>query len=518
MSTVFSLQPKASSPNENVPCGTPLAGACRHPTGSALVDLAHLLVPKGAVGVDVGTGDGRYTRECARLVGARGSVCAFESSPGKRAALHQSLQQQGVQNVTVFPYQLFHGGASSARNVSVAGRRGSACWTGAQAGPDVGTEAVLPVVRTLDTVLNRLRLHRLDVLKIDAGGHEPEALEGALETIQRFSPVVILACQPLAEMCPGAFYRWLQALGWVPYTQTFAPLRDTAAFAAYYNTADADRWLLITLGPLPTHPLARNFVQGAHPQPGVLAPPMLRRQASCPLCGQTLYGPGPGGRFTPGEPEIMPRCTGCQSLERHRGMRLIWNRLRPLLGNVSALQFSPDPSPPGGAFASLEVSVYGGENSLDLQQIAREDASYGMVLCNHVLEHVADDGAAFAELVRILSPQGILQFAVPAPRDHEVTIDWGYPDWEQHGHYRVYGRDLWNRFTTAGPFAVLEVEVADPVTGTEDVVYFIARQQTDLAPYAQRLAEHARVHCYTVGTEPGQPVVPENDCKGGGNE
>lgn len=447
-----------------------------------LMDFFHLCLPGGAVVIEAGVGDGRFTRECARLTGVRGRLLAFEPSPGKRASLQQSLRQRSLGNVTLFPYQLFQG-AEETRFAP------NGC-------PAAGASP--PLIRTLDAVLNRLPLERLDVIKIDAGGHEPEALAGALQTMQRFSPVVMLACRSLARMCPGEFYRWLQALGWRLYEESFAPINDLPAFTAYYEAAEDEQWLFISQGPLEAHPLLRGVPHGADRRLGGNSP-MIRRQAGCPLCGGILYGMGPSGRFTPGEPDVMPRCLGCQSLERHRAMRLVWNCLRPLLGRVRALQFAPDPSPLPDAFAALEVSVYGGENSLDIQDIDRGDASYDMVLCNHVLEHVADDAAALAELLRILAPGGVVQLAVPAPRSHAVTRDWGFPDWGRHGHYRVYGRDLWGRFVAAGPFAVLEVPVADPVTGCEDVVYFIARHGASLAPYAERLEQYARLRVWGVG-------------------
>ena len=65
------------------------------------------------------------------------------------------------------------------------------------------------------------------------------------------------------------------------------------------------------------------------------------------------------------------------------------------------LQFSEDPSAPREAFARFEVSVYGGANSLDMAAIDRSDGAYGLVIANHVLEHVGDDRAAMAELARV---------------------------------------------------------------------------------------------------------------------
>lgn len=75
--------------------------------------------------------------------------------------------------------------------------------------------------------------------------------------------------------------------------------------------------------------------------------------------------------------------------------------------------FSRDPPAPRDLFGCFEVSIYGSPTSLDFQAIDRPDGIYDFVICNHVLEHVADDRAAYRELIRILKPTGILQFTVP---------------------------------------------------------------------------------------------------------
>jgi SAM-dependent methyltransferase len=129
-----------------------------------------------------------------------------------------------------------------------------------------------------------------------------------------------------------------------------------------------------------------------------------------------------------------------------------------------------------GWFMSYEVSVYGGRNSLDIQNIAREPGSYSYIICNHVLEHVEHDDLAVKELLRVLTDDGILQFAVPDPLHHKLTSDWGYPNPKNHGHYRTYGADLLRtRLSPLLQQSVLSVVAQDPVTSYEDVVYFCTK-------------------------------------------
>ena len=189
----------------------------------------------------------------------------------------------------------------------------------------------------------------------------------------------------------------------------------------------------------------------------------------------------------------LPACASCGSLERHRTVRVVW---RALIGaelcRLKAIQFSLDPSVDKKWFKRFEVSIFGKENSLDLEAIFRPSGSYDIVICNHVLEHVEDDRRAFREVMRILAPLGLFQFTVPLPQTRAVTEEWGYPD-RPHGHYRLYGRDLVDRFGEArSGVKFLCVSGADPVTGDPDFVYFAFLDERRLESIRQRLSKAFR--------------------------
>lgn len=187
--------------------------------------------------------------------------------------------------------------------------------------------------------------------------------------------------------------------------------------------------------------------------------------ADCPICGTSTFQPGPKGRTALNG--TMPRCAGCGSLERHRVARLMFDRLgHGDFADWSAIQFSPDPTVDPDWFASYELSVYGEPGGLDIQSIDRPDEAYDYVGCSHVLEHVGDDRAALCELLRITTADGLLYLAVPDPFVEEITRDWGFPKPEKYGHWRVYGRDVAERFQDYVPRQpVLAYEGEDPVTG-----------------------------------------------------
>jgi hypothetical protein len=197
----------------------------------------------------------------------------------------------------------------------------------------------------------------------------------------------------------------------------------------------------------------------------------------CNICGGNEFVSGPKGRFSiTGKP---PRCKGCSSLERHRCLREIYLQLNKLMSfkEMSALQISKDRAIDPQWFASHELSIYGGNNSIDIQNIGRQDKRYDIVICNHVLEHIENDYLALKELMRVTSDSGFFQLAVPDPCRLKKTKDWGYPNEKKHGHYRMYGIDIEEKFAKVfnSEIQKIQVLIVDPVTQLNDLFFFFTR-------------------------------------------
>ena len=195
----------------------------------------------------------------------------------------------------------------------------------------------------------------------------------------------------------------------------------------------------------------------------------------CNICGGDKFGPGPGGRSSLNG--RLPQCKSCLSLERHRTARAAILDLRTdEFQNFNVLQISQDRCVEPDWFAQHFVSIYGTETSLDLQKIDRPSSVFDLVICNHVLEHVQYDNAALQELCRIIKEDGFVFLTFPDPANIANTVDWGFPREDQHGHYRIYGRDVENMMREhLGHRWVLSQTVADPATGVDDLVYFLAK-------------------------------------------
>jgi SAM-dependent methyltransferase len=200
--------------------------------------------------------------------------------------------------------------------------------------------------------------------------------------------------------------------------------------------------------------------------------------AECNICGGAEFAPAPNNRLS--RRGLPPVCAKCGSLERHRIGRKVLTAVRDSerFLKLDLLQLSRDPAVAKDWFASVETSQYGGENSIDIQDIDRPDGRYGFIVCSHILEHVPDPRRALQELARVLNPEGLLYLAYPYPIAREITKDWGFPEPTQHGHYRVFGRDFEAEFGPLLPDAyTIAIQERDDVTGDYDLQYLIAKDE-----------------------------------------
>jgi SAM-dependent methyltransferase len=199
---------------------------------------------------------------------------------------------------------------------------------------------------------------------------------------------------------------------------------------------------------------------------------------ACNICGGLRFGPGPSARLS--IKGLEPRCLACGSLERHRAARRLVDsfRISAFFADYRLIRFSPDPILDVEWFASAELSVYGGENSCDLEAIDRPDGAYDVILCSHVLEHVRDDAKALREMMRVLSPRGFILLMVPRTENGTLTEDWAFADPAKNFHYRGYGRDFDEKLREVLPQAyVMAAEAADPVTGDEKCLHMLTKSE-----------------------------------------
>lgn len=96
------------------------------------------------------------------------------------------------------------------------------------------------------------------------------------------------------------------------------------------------------------------------------------------------------------------------------------------------------------------------DRQADITALPFADASFDIILCNHVLEHVPDDARAMSEVFRVLAPGGWAMLLTPyradadTDEDPDATPDERVRRFGQDDHVRTYGRDYPDRLRSAG--------------------------------------------------------------------
>lgn len=216
---------------------------------------------------------------------------------------------------------------------------------------------------------------------------------------------------------------------------------------------------------------------------------MRGRRYRCPVCGRGFRRILPYGYVRVRENAL---CPSCLSLERHRLLWLWLGRETDLFGRLPrVLHIAPEVCLRShfrrlykGArdrYVTADLESPLADLHFDVQRIPLPDASFDAVICNHLLEHVADDGLALRELRRILVPGGWGVVMCPVDYAREKTFEDDTivdPDertriFGQYDHRRIYGRDYVERLSAAG-FQAQEIDYKATLTAEEQRLYALS--------------------------------------------
>lgn len=196
---------------------------------------------------------------------------------------------------------------------------------------------------------------------------------------------------------------------------------------------------------------------------------------SCPLCDGRFAGFLPAGErhpiferhdFVAGGHRPNVRCPRCDSRERERLLRRFLDEpaQAPLLNaSASILHFAPERRletffrGTAASYVTADLDGAGVDRRIDVTDIPFAAATFDLVVCNHVLEHVPDDRRALEEIGRVLKPDGVAVVQVPRAVDLETTYEDPGKRTEaerieafgQFDHVRIYGRDYAQRLSAA---------------------------------------------------------------------
>ncbi|MDR0569412.1 MAG: methyltransferase domain-containing protein [Spirochaetaceae bacterium] len=181
----------------------------------------------------------------------------------------------------------------------------------------------------------------------------------------------------------------------------------------------------------------------------------------CPICRKTSYFEQAG--FPPRSRALCPHC---RSVERHRLLWLFLRQNTRIFSETTAkiLHVAAEP------FLEKRLRKLYGKNyitadlynpnamvQMDIMDIRYPDETFDVIICNHVLEHVADDIKAMNELHRVLKKTGWAVLLVPIGdrektyEDSRITSEGGrFWAFGQKDHLRKYGKDYTDRLRSAG--------------------------------------------------------------------
>lgn len=238
------------------------------------------------------------------------------------------------------------------------------------------------------------------------------------------------------------------------------------------------RLVRFALNALP-RPLLQRIAGWAVPLAGLF---YRGRSRECPLCGGHYRRFMPYGYVVARADALCPRCL---ALERHR---LVWlyltrktdfmqrpPRLLHIAPEVCLMRhLKPLYAARAGDYVTADLESPLADLHFDVERIPLPDASFEAVICNHLLEHVADDRRALAELYRILRPGGWGILLAPVDLAREATYeDDSITDpaertriFGQYDHRRIYGRDYAERLREAG-FEAADLDYAASLSDGE---------------------------------------------------
>lgn len=179
--------------------------------------LKRLLQP-GMVFLDVGANVGYYSLLAATRIAPGGAVHAFEPVAAQHAALCANLRLNHLEHVTV--NRLIVSETRGTMEIHIGDHDNSGVASVGIAGSGNSKTETVDAI-SLDDYIREQRLPKVDVVKIDVEGHEPNVLRGALVLLRTFRPMLLLEVKDRLLRQTGSsaaqVYDLLAREGYTPY-------------------------------------------------------------------------------------------------------------------------------------------------------------------------------------------------------------------------------------------------------------------------------------------------------------
>ena len=213
---------------------------------------------------------------------------------------------------------------------------------------------------------------------------------------------------------------------------------------------------------------------------------MRGRNHTDPIDGKQFKSFLPYGYESPRDNVLSPSTL---SLERHR---LLWLYLKNetdfFTAPLKILHFAPEQAfykrfrkLKNLDYVTTDLNSPLADVKADICNLPFDDASFDVIFCNHVLEHIPNDTKAMQEMYRILKPGGWGVFQIPQDLKRATTFeDDSITDrkerakiFGQYDHVRIYGLDYFEKLRTIG-FKVEEVDYTSKMSSEEIERYRLA--------------------------------------------
>ena len=221
-------------------------------------------------------------------------------------------------------------------------------------------------------------------------------------------------------------------------------------------------------------------------------------QVECPVCQHSFRKFLPYGR----KARENALCPNCLALERHRLMYLFLQRKTNFFSSpLKVLHVAPEicfidrfEQQPNLEYITADIESPLAKVKMDIHAIPFPEASFDVVFCNHVMEHVADDAQAMREIYRVLKPGGwgIIQIPLFHPLPEKTFEDASITSpaarekaFGQNDHVRLYGKDYGSRLAAAG-FQVDENRYVEELPGNEveryalpedEIIFYVEKKE-----------------------------------------
>lgn len=159
------------------------------------------LCKPGHVVFDIGANVGSHSLPMARYVGDSGKVYAFEPVPWAIGKLKRNIELNGFSNLVLEAIALSDGNEN---DVDMEFRASFKIGLTSGVGPDGNIDNswwrecdhVKVRMETIDSYVLSHQVSRIDLIKLDVDGFEGKVIRGALETLSRFQPIIIMEIAP----------------------------------------------------------------------------------------------------------------------------------------------------------------------------------------------------------------------------------------------------------------------------------------------------------------------------------